>query len=134
MNNLQYFVPFRPDGLCLEVCLGSVKENYLSIRGQVVIPKNQEQRQKRFSLEVDQTFLNMHAKKLVKVTGTGEIKCRKRPPTLRKLSFKFHHQNSVVEARFFNYANNCCAIINMDDIRQEKSNEGPTLKLNKRFK
>ena len=25
-------------------------------------------------------------------------------------------------------------IINMDDKRQEKSNEGPTLKLNKRFK
>ena len=26
------------------------------------------------------------------------------------------------------------AIINMDDIRQERSDEGPTLKLNKRFK
>ena len=25
-------------------------------------------------------------------------------------------------------------IINMDDIRQERSNEGPTLKLNKKFK
>ena len=37
MNNLQYFVPFSPQGLCLGVCLGANKGNYLSIRGKVVI-------------------------------------------------------------------------------------------------
>ena len=39
----------------------------------------------------DQTLLNVHAKNLVKVTGTGEVKGRKGPSTLRKLSFKFRH-------------------------------------------
>ena len=33
MNNLQYFVPFNPQGLCLGVRLGTNKGNYLSIRG-----------------------------------------------------------------------------------------------------
>ena len=66
----------------------------------------ERQRQKLFSVEVDQTFLKVPAKNLVKVTGTGEIKGGKGPPTLRKLSFKFRHQSSVVEARCFNYANN----------------------------
>ena len=65
-----------------------------------------EERQKLFSAEVDQTFLEVHAKNLVKVTGTGEVKDRKGPSTLRKLSFRFRHQNSVVEVRCFNYANN----------------------------
>ena len=44
-----------------------------------------------FSVEVDQNFLKVHAKDLVKVTGSGEVKGRKRPPTLRKLSLKFRH-------------------------------------------
>ena len=44
-----------------------------------------------FSADIDQTFLKVHAKNLVKVTGTGEVKRRKRPPTLRNLSFKFRH-------------------------------------------
>ena len=91
MNNLQYSVPFSLYGPCLGVCLSVDKGNYLSIRGQVVIPKMQEQRQKRFSVVVDQTFLKVHAKNLVKVTGTGEIKDRKGPPPLRKLSFKFRY-------------------------------------------
>ena len=65
----------------------------------------EERRQKLFSGEVDQTFLKVHAKNLVKVTGTGEVKGRKRPPTLRKLSLKFRHQNSVAKERCFNYAN-----------------------------
>ena len=47
--------------------------------------------QKIFSAEVDQTFLKVHAKNLVKVAGTGEVKGRKGPSTLRKLSFKFRH-------------------------------------------
>ena len=71
-----------------------------------MIPKMLERRQKRFSGGVDQTLLKVHAKNLVKVTGTGEFKGRKRPPTLRKLFFKFRHYDSVVEARCFNYANN----------------------------
>ena len=33
MKNLQYFVPFSPQELCLEVCLSPNKGNYLSIRG-----------------------------------------------------------------------------------------------------
>ena len=40
---------------------------------------------------LDQTLLKVHAKNLVKVTGTGEVKGRKRPSTLRELSFKFRH-------------------------------------------
>ena len=35
--------------------------------------------------------LKVHAKNLVKVTRTEEVKDRKRPPTLTKLSFKFRH-------------------------------------------
>ena len=62
---------------------------------------------KLFSAEVDQTFLKEYAKNLVQITGTGEVMGRKRSPALRrKLSFKFRQQNSVVEARCFNYANN----------------------------
>ena len=75
----------------------------------------------------------MYAKNLVKVTGSGEVKCRKRAPTLRKLSFKFRYKivllkHVVLIMRIINVT------INMDDIRQERSDEGPTLKLNKRFK
>ena len=33
MNNLQYFLPFSPQGLCLGVFLGASNGNYLSIRG-----------------------------------------------------------------------------------------------------
>ena len=72
----------------------------------VIIPKIEERRWKLFNAEVDQTFLKVHAKNLVKVTRTREVMGRKRPPTLRKLSLKFHHKNGVIEARYFNYANN----------------------------
>ena len=69
----------------------------------------------------------------MKVTGTGEVKGRKRAPTLRKLSFKFRYKivslkHVVLIMRIIN------VIINMDDIRQERSDEGTTLKLNKIFK
>ena len=75
----------------------------------------------------------MHAKNLVKVTRTGEVKGRKRPPTLRKLSFKF--RNSIVLLKHVVLIMQIInVIINMDDIRQEKSDEGLTLSLNKRFK
>ena len=50
-----------------------------------------EQLQKRFTVKVDKTFLKMPAKNLMKVTKTEDVKDRKRPPTLRKLSFKLHH-------------------------------------------
>ena len=46
---------------------------------------------KIFSVEVDQTFLKVLAKNLVKVTGTEEVKGRKGLSSLRKLSFKFRH-------------------------------------------
>ena len=88
MNNLQYFVPFSPQELCLGACLGA---NHLSIRRKVVIPKMQEQRQKHFSVEVDQTFLKVLAKNLAKVTGTGEVKGREGSSTVRRPSFKFRH-------------------------------------------
>ena len=39
---------------------------------------------------------------------------------------------SLKQCYYLNYANNI--IINMGDIRQERSNEEPTLKLDKRFK
>ena len=45
----------------------------------------------RFSAERDQTFLKVHAKNLAKVTGTGDVMGRNRPPTLGKLSFNFSH-------------------------------------------
>ena len=44
-----------------------------------------------FSVEVDQTFLKMCAKTLVKVTRVGEVMSRNIPPTLRNLSFQFRH-------------------------------------------
>ena len=43
----------------------------------------QELQQKLFSAEVDQTFLKVNAKNIVKIAKTGEFKGRKRPPTLR---------------------------------------------------
>ena len=43
------------------------------------------------SVELDQTFLKVNAKNLTKVTRIGEVMGRKRPPTLRKVSFKFRH-------------------------------------------
>ena len=58
---------------------------------------------------------------------------QKRPPTLRKFSFMFCLWNSVIEARCFHYAK-INIKLDMNDIRQERSDEGPTLKLNKRFK
>ena len=63
----------------------------MSIRRWVIIPNMQEWQQKRFSAEVDQIFLKVHVKNLVKVTRTGEVKGGKRPPALRKLPFKFRH-------------------------------------------
>ena len=69
----------------------------------------------------------------MKVTGTGEVKSKKRPPALGNFSFKFHIKvvllkHVVLIMRRIN------VIINMDEIRQERPDEGPTLKLNKRFK
>ena len=43
---------------------------------------------KIFSVQVNRTFLKVHAKYLVKVTRIGEVVGTKRSPTLRKLSFK----------------------------------------------
>ena len=81
MNNLQYFVPFSPQKLYLEVCLSANQGNYLLIRRWVIIPKIEEQRQKPFSTKIDQTFLKVHTKNLVKVTRTEDVMSRKRPRT-----------------------------------------------------
>ena len=47
--------------------------------------------QKLLSVEIDETFLKVHTKNLVRVTGNGEVKSRKGPSTLRRLSFRFPH-------------------------------------------
>ena len=44
-----------------------------------------------FGVEENQTFLKVRAKFLVKITRNAEVMGRKRPPTLRELSFKFRH-------------------------------------------
>ena len=72
----------------------------------------------------------MHGKSLLKVTRTGEVVGRKRLSTLRKLSFKFRHSNSVIEARCFSYVKNYYNNKH-DHMRQERSDKGPTLELNK---
>ena len=59
-----------------------------------------------FSTKVDRTFLKVYAKCLVKVTTIGEVMRRKRPPTLRKISFEFLYENNVIEACCLNYGNN----------------------------
>ena len=61
---------------------------------------------KIFNVEVEQTFLNVRAKNLVKVTRIRGVMGRKRPPTLRELSYTFHHLNTFNEACCLNYANN----------------------------
>ena len=42
-----------------------------------------------FSVEVDQTFLKVRVKNVVKVTTIQEVMGRKRPPVLREPPFKF---------------------------------------------
>ena len=56
-----------------------------------------------FFVQVDQTFLKVLVKSLVKVAKNGEGMSR-RQPISRELSFKFYH--TVSEARCLNYANN----------------------------
>ena len=63
----------------------------------------------------------MHAKDLVKVNRTGEVKGGKRPPTLSSAFKIVLLKHGVLVMWIINI------IINMDDIRQERSNKGPTL-------
>ena len=75
----------------------------------------------------------MCAKNLVKVTRIEEVMSRKRPPTLRSLSFSSAikivlSKYIVLITRIVN------AIISMDSIRQERPNESAILKLNKKLK
>ena len=53
--------------------------------------KNVRAAAKTFQCRGRPTFLKVHAKNLPKVTGTGEVKGRKGPSTLRKLSFELRH-------------------------------------------
>ena len=69
----------------------------------------------------------MHAKNLVKVTRTGEVMGRKRPPTSSSAIKIVSLKHVVLIMPIINI------IINMDDIRMQRYNEVP-LKLNKRFK
>ena len=50
--------------------------------------KNMRAVAKVFSVEVDQIFLIVRAKNLVKVTRIGKVMGRERPPILKELSFK----------------------------------------------
>ena len=75
----------------------------------------------------------MHAENLVKVARIGGVMGRRRPPTLRKLYLKFAvkivlSKHVVLVMQIINI------IINIDNIRQKRPNEGPILKLNKRLK
>ena len=65
---------------CIYRCTWATNREIIYLRGKNLL-----------SVEVNRTFLKVHAKNLVKVTRIGEVIGRKRPPTLRKLSFKFRH-------------------------------------------
>ena len=72
----------------------------------------------------------MCAENLVKVTIIGEVMSRKEGTFLSSSAVKIAlSKNVVLIMRIINMI-----IINMDDIRQERPNEGPILKLNKRRK
>ena len=90
MKNLQYPAPSSPPELYLECAWASVKENIYLFRW-VIIPKKLGLWRKCFNVEADQTFLKVRAKNLVEVTRIGKVMGWKRPPTLRELSFRFHH-------------------------------------------
>ena len=86
------------------------------------------------SAEVDQTFLNVLAKNLVKVARIGKVMGKKKPPTLRELS-----SGSTIKIVFSKHVVLIMPIIiriiiNMDGIGQERLSEGPILSLNKRLK
>ena len=86
------------------------------------------------SAEVDQTFLNVLAKNLVKVARIGKVMGKKKPPTLRELS-----SSSTIKIVFSKHVVLIMPIIiriiiNMDGIGQERLSEGPILSLNKRLK
>ena len=85
---------------------------------------------KLFCAEIDQLFLNVYTKNLVKVTRTGDAMGRNRPPTLRKL-FSKSAINIVLFKQVVLIMRIINVITNMDDIRQETSNKRPTLNLNK---
>ena len=77
----------------------------------------------------------MCAKNLVKVTGIGGVMSRKGPLTLRNLSLKFAIKMALSKHVVLIMQIIMRIIkINMDDIRPERPNEDPILKLNKRFK
>ena len=65
----------------------------------------------------------MHAKNLVKVTRTGEVMGRKRPPTSSPAIKIVSLKHVVLIMRIINI------IINMDDIRLERYNEEPTFEV-----
>ena len=72
----------------------------------------------------------MCAENLVKVTIIGEVMSRKEGTFLSSSAVKIAlSKNVVLIMRIINII-----IINMDDIRQQRPNEGPILKLNKRRK
>ena len=60
---------------------------------------------KFFNVQVDRTFLKVHAKDLVKEARIREVMKRRRLPILSEIFFKFRYQNSFNEARYFDYAN-----------------------------
>ena len=63
----------------------------MSIKRWILTEKKQKLWQNLFSVEVDQTFLKVRTKNLVKVTRIVKVMDKKRSPTLRELSFKLRH-------------------------------------------
>ena len=77
---------------------------------------------------VDQSFLKMCAKNLVKVTKVGNVLGRKRPPTLRNLS-----SSSAIKIVLLRHVVLIMQVINiiiiMDNIRQERPNRNSNKRL-----
>ena len=93
MNNLQYFVPFSPQELYLEVCLSANQGNYLVSYNSKDIAAAVKNFQCRSRSNLSEGAYQKSCESNQNWGSYG----RKRPPTLRELSFKFHHQESFIE-------------------------------------
>ena len=62
-----------------------------------------------FNVQVDQTFLKVSAKNLVKVAGTGEVISRKSPPILKSFP-----SSSAIKKLLTKYVVIIMRIINLD--------------------
>ena len=83
---------------------------------------SKEWRENLFSGEVDQSFLKVHAKNLVRVTKTGKLRAQRDHLLLGR--FPSSSAIKIVLLKHFVLIMPIInVIINMDDIRQERSNK-----------